>query len=358
MAAYEKFLCLIAARLCEALCSGLQKRKAIVTKRPNREVDASVILSLAPMEGITGHVFRRVHAECFGALDRYYTPFLTPLKVGDSFGGCDRDEIDPANNRGLDVVPQLLTKDADDFLRAARSLADMGYKEVNLNLGCPSGTVVAKGKGSGFLRNLEDLDVFLGEICEKSPIPVSVKTRIGVTDDGEYEQILKTFLRHNIVELIVHPRVQKDRYEGKPRWETYGRTLREAPFPVAYNGDVFCLADLDAFVQAYPETHHVMLGRGILANPALARMINGGSAATREELRYFHDKLFGAYLDEMGGNAVFRMKEWWFYAKFAFAEPLAVHRAVRKVRKVGEYEAAVERIFCNMPLAEQAIFRA
>ena len=101
-----------------------------------------------------------------------------------------------------------------------------------------------------------------------------------------------------------------------------------------------------------------MLGRGILANPALARMINGGPAATREELRHFHDKLFGAYLDEMGGNAVFRMKEWWFYAKFAFAEPLAVHRAVRKVRKAGEYEAATGHIFHNLPLAEQAIFRA
>ena len=135
-----------------------------------------MILSLAPMEGITGHAFRRVHAECFGALDCYYTPFLPPPRVGNRFGGKAFKEIDPANNQGLNVVPQLMSKNADEFVWAAQVLADMGYREVNLNLGCPSGTVVAKGKGSGFLRNLDELEVFLGDVCERSPLPVSIKT--------------------------------------------------------------------------------------------------------------------------------------------------------------------------------------
>lgn len=95
-----------------------------------------MILSLAPMEGITGHVFRRVHAECFGALDCYYTPFLPPPRVGNRFGGKAFKEIDPANNQGLNVVPQLMSKNADEFVWAAQVLADMGYREVNLNLGC------------------------------------------------------------------------------------------------------------------------------------------------------------------------------------------------------------------------------
>ena len=98
-----------------------------------------MILSLAPMEGITGHVFRRVHAECFGALDCYYTPFLPPPRVGNRFGGKAFKEIDPANNQGLNVVPQLMSKNADEFVWAAQVLADMGYRKVNLNLGCPSG---------------------------------------------------------------------------------------------------------------------------------------------------------------------------------------------------------------------------
>lgn len=310
------------------------------------------------MEGITGRVFRRVHAECFGALDRYYTPFLTPPRVGSSFGKRDCGEVDPENNRGLDVVPQLLTKDADEFLWAARLLAEMGYREVNLNLGCPSGTVVAKGKGSGFLRNLEELDAFLGKICADSPLPVSVKTRIGVKDDAEYEAILELYCRHPLAELIVHPRVQKDRYQGTPRQEAYGKTLDAAPFPAAYNGDILGRDDMDALLKAYPQTRHVMLGRGILANPALARMLRGGSSVTLAELERFHDKLFGAYEAEMGGNAVFRMKEWWSYAKFAFANPLAVTRGIRKARRIEEYRAAVERIFRNEAPAPNARFHA
>ncbi len=316
------------------------------------------LLSLAPMEGLTGHTFRRIHAACFGALDRYYTPFLTPPRVGSSFGKRDRGEVDPGNNAGLDVVPQLLTKNADEFVWAAELLAKMGYREVNLNIGCPSGTVVAKGKGAGFLRSVDELDAFLGEICRRSPIPVSVKTRIGIAEDAEYDEILAMFRRHPLAELIVHPRVQKDRYRGIPRWKPYGETLRTAPFPVAYNGDIFTCGDMDALLAAYPETRHVMLGRGILANPALARMLGGGPALTLAELEGFHDKLFCTYEVEMGGNAVYRMKEWWFYARCSFADPLSVHRAVRKVRTVKDYRAATETIFRNGKLADAPGFRA
>lgn len=315
-----------------------------------------MICSLAPMEGLTGHLFRRVHAACFGALDRYYTPFLAPPRVGSAFGKKAWREIDPENNRGLDVVPQLLTKDAGEFIWAAGLLVELGYTEVNLNLGCPSGTVVAKGKGAGFLRDPGALDAFLGEICERSPIPVSVKTRIGVADDGEYERILDVYRRHPLAELIVHPRVQKDRYQGAPRWEPYGETLRTAPFPVAYNGDIFSCDDMAALAQAFPATRHVMLGRGILANPALARMLAGGAAATRGELERFHDRLFDAYEEEIGGNAVFRMKEWWFYAKFAFADPLVAHRAIRKARTVADYRTAARGILRDADLAGLARF--
>ena len=311
-----------------------------------------MILSLAPMEGITGHVFRRVHAECFGALDCYYTPFLPPPRVGNRFGGKASKEVDPANNQGLNVVPQLMSKNADEFVWAAQVLADMGYREVNLNLGCPSGTVVAKGKGSGFLRNLDELEVFLSDVCERSPLPVSVKTRLGLEDDGEYERVLDLYCRMPLAELIVHPRVQKDRYTGSPRKAFYGETLARAPFPVAYNGDIFDLEDMDALVEAYPGTRHVMLGRGLLTNPALARMVKGGLAATAAELQRFHDTLFAAYAEEIGGNAVFRMKEWWFYAKCAFADPATVHKLVRKTKKVDEYRAAVDRVFAVIDLKE------
>ena len=315
-----------------------------------------MIFSLAPMEGLTGYVFRKVHAECFGALDRYYTPFLPPPRLGSTFGKRNLKELDPANNQGLDVIPQLLTKNADEFVWASRLLEQMGYNEVNLNLGCPSGTVTAKGKGSGFLRDLDALEAFLTDVCERSVLPVSVKTRIGVEDDAEYDDILAMYCRCPLAELIVHPRVQKDRYQGKPRWEPYGESLERAPFPVAYNGDVFSLEDLDKLTGTFPQTQHVMLGRGLLANPALVRMAAGGAPATAAELRHLHDRLFCEYEKDMGANVVFRMKEWWFYAKCAFENPLAVHRMVRKARKVDEYLASVERIFSTQQLAQQAVF--
>lgn len=312
-----------------------------------------MILSMAPMEGVTGATFRRVHAEVFGPLERYYTPFVSPLpKVGDGFAKRFARELDPVRNQGLDVVPQLLTNDADRFVWAAGLLEQMGYKEVNLNAGCPSGTVVSKGRGSGLLRDPARLEAFLRDVCERSPLPVSVKTRVGMADDSEFDEILDVYCRCPLAELIVHPRVQKDFYKGLPRRELYGEALERAPFPVAYNGDVFAPGDLEALLGTYPATRHVMLGRGLVTNPALARELRGGARLTLSELRVFHDRLNGAYLDEMGGNAVFRMKEWWGYAKDSFADPMAVHRAVRKVRRTGEYKAAVERIFANEKLAE------
>ena len=314
-------------------------------------------LSMAPMEGVTGATFRRVRAQVFGALDRYYTPFLPPLRVGYPFGKKHLQEVDPARNAGLDVVPQLLTKNADEFVWAAGLLAELGYREVNLNVGCPAGTVVSKGKGAGMLRDVAGLEAFLRDVCERSPLPVSVKTRIGLVDDGEFDEILDMYCRLPLAELIVHPRVQKDFYKGVPRQEAYGRALGRAPFPVAYNGDVFCPENLEVLLAAYPATRHVMLGRGIVANPALARELRGGPALTLAELRRFHDLLYGAYLDEIGGNAVFRMKEWWSYAKDAFADSLSVHRAVRKARRTDEYEAGVERIFGGEKLAEAPRYR-
>ena len=167
-------------------------------------------------------------------------------------------------------------------------------------------------------------------MCERSPLPVSVKTRLGLESPDEYERILELYCRMPLAELIVHPRVQRDGYDGKPRREFYGETLERVPFPVAYNGDVFSSEDMGELLAAYPGTRHVMLGRGVLMNPALPREIAGGAPLAMEELSRFHDDLYAAYVAEMGGNAVFRMKEWWSYAKHSFADPAAVWRLIRK----------------------------
>lgn len=195
------------------------------------------------------------------------------------------------------------------------------------------------------------------DVCERSPLPVSVKTRIGVEKDDEYGEVLAACCRCHLAELIVHPRLRVDAYRGTPRWEPYGRTLEEAPFAVAYNGDIFDVDDFRRLTSAYPQTRHVMLGRGVLGNPALPRVLCGGAPLAADELRRFHDALFAAYADEMGGNAVMRMKEWWLYASCAFADEKSVRRRVRSARKVGEYRVAVESIFSGEKFLPSARYR-
>lgn len=316
-----------------------------------------MILSLAPMEGITGHVYRGAHAEVFGALDRYYSPFIKPPRVGSGFGKRDLRELGSGEVSDPRLVPQLLTRNADEFVWAAGLLAKMGFGEVNLNLGCPSRTVTSRGKGAGFLGDPEELDAFLAEVTERSPIPVSVKTRLGIADVDEYERILDIYCRYPLAELIVHPRLLEEGYGGTPHWEAFGQTLARAPFPVTYNGDLFSIGDIEAFERAFPGAERVMLGRGILTNPALGRMAKGGPAATIGELKGFHDLLLEGYEDEMGGNAVLRMKEWWSYAMYAFEDPVSVWRTVRKVKKVEQYVVAAASIFGRERLADEPSYR-
>lgn len=172
-------------------------------------------LSFAPLEGITGWIFRQVHHAMFPGLSRYYTPFFAPTADSPLTGRGLRD-MHPDHNRGVPVVPQLLTNRAEDFIASARLLQDLGYKEVNLNLGCPSGTVVAKKKGAGFLSQPQALARFLDQIFQTLDVNISIKTRIGVENLEEWPPLLDLFQRYPICELIIHARLRRDFYRGQP----------------------------------------------------------------------------------------------------------------------------------------------
>ena len=188
-------------------------------------------LSFAPLEGVTGWVFRRVHRARFPGLDRYYAPFFAPT-VDSPLTGRGLTDLLPEHNQGVPVVPQLLANRAEAFLAAAQVLADLGYEEVNLNLGCPSGTVVAKGKGAGFLSQPQALDAFLDEVFRRTPLAISIKTRIGVTDEGEWPALLAVFGRYPIRELIVHPRLRRDFYRGPVRRQAFQYAVDHCSLPL------------------------------------------------------------------------------------------------------------------------------
>ena len=301
---------------------------------------------VAPMDGITRAVFRRVHHRMFGGADRYFIPFFSPT---DQHIITRRDlrELDPANNVGLPLVPQIMTRRAPDFLWGAQVMEEMGYGEVNLNLGCPSGTVTAKGKGSGFLAHPNELAAFFDEVFSKNPLPVSVKTRLGYEAPEEFTALLDLYNRYPIACLTVHPRVRKEKYRGPVHLDVFADALANSRNPVCYNGDLLTVEDCRAFEQEFPQVNAVMIGRAVVADPALLRKALGGAGATREDLRGYLDDLYHGYTELFGsaGGAVSRMKGHWFYLIHKFEGAEKLEKQLRKAREPWEYEVVVNQIF-------------
>ena len=300
----------------------------------------------APMEGITDSVYRRLHHKYFGGIDRYYMPFLSPTVHRQLTHKEDR-ELPMADSVGFSAVPQVLTKVPEDFLWAAEVCRDRGYDEVNLNIGCPSGTVVSKGKGSGMLRSPEALDSFLEEIFAKSPLPVSVKTRLGLEKSEEFTAILEVLNRYPIKELTVHPRVRKQFYDGTVDMDMFDYAVRSSTNLLCYNGDILSLEQAEALQQKYPEVQSVMIGRGLIADPG---MLSG--SADKAALEGFMNELMAVYEVEFGGsrNAIFRLKENWGFLHDRFEGSEKLWKRLRKTTDAAEFKSISSEIFHTLNL--------
>ncbi len=306
----------------------------------------------APLEGVTDSIFRRTHAAHFSGVQKYFIPFISPTQ-NRLFTARELYAIAPEENKGLPAVPQVMAKDSELFLWAADQLKDMGYAEVNLNIGCPSGTVTAKGKGSGMLRTPDALSAFLDEIFARSPLPVSVKTRIGYESDGEWPRILGILSSYPVSELIVHPRTRNQFYSGTPFRDRYEQTFDRAGCPIVYNGDLFTEADCETLMAEHPDTAALMLGRGLIANPALSQQLEGGTGLTIDSLRSFHDDLLEAYLDRGPENfALIRMQAIMKHIVCCFESPDKPKKLFRKAHSVAGYREAACRLFENHVLTD------
>lgn len=311
----------------------------------------------APLEGITTYPYRNLHHKYFGGVEKYFTPFLAP---GPEQGMSVKEMRDvlPENNAGVPVVPQILTNRAGDFLLASKKLSEMGYREINLNLGCPSGTVTAKKKGSGFLLYPDDLDRFFDEVFSDAAVRngeflVSIKTRIGKNEVEEWPELMQVYNRYPIHELTVHPRIQKEFYKGTPHLDVFTDILKESRNPVVYNGDLFTVEKVKEFREKFSTVGTVMIGRGLIRNPALAEMIlqeeTEPEADILPRIREFHDALFEHYRETMSGdrNLLFRMKDLWSYMLAEVPDSEKLAKKIRKSQHVPEYLAAVEEVFAR-----------
>lgn len=301
---------------------------------------------MAPMEGITGYLYRNAHRQYFPGIERYYTPFLAPHR-NRSLKGKELRDVLPENNREIPLIPQILTNQAEDFIRTAKELRAMGYEEVNLNLGCPSGTVVSKHKGAGFLADPILLDEFLSEIYEKSGMEISIKTRIGIYETEEFQELLEVFNRYPVRMLIIHARLLKDYYKNAPHLEIYRYAIEKSKNPLCYNGNLLDKESVEKFRIRFPQENNLMLGRGIIKNPALHRRLTGGQALEKKELKEFHDRLLSDYTQALSGDkpVLFKMKELWSYMLPLFEEEEKYAKSIRKAERLGDYKAAVERLF-------------
>ena len=304
----------------------------------------------APLEGVTDSVYRRLHHQFFGGVDCYYMPFFSPT-IHRVLSHKEDRELPQADSVPFRAVPQVLTKIAPDFLWAAEICRDRGYDEVNLNIGCPSGTVVAKGKGAGMLADPGELDRFFDEVFASACLPVSVKTRLGIADPTEFPALLEVFNRYPIKELTIHPRVRKQFYNGDVEIEMFRYAAQNSKNPLCYNGNLNSMADCDAFSAAFPQIEAVMIGRGLVADPGI--LLPGGTSI--ETLQAFHDALLEEYLVVFGGsrNAMFRLKENWSFLFNRLSECDKLAKRLRKTTDLSEYRTIVAEIFATVPLKQK-----
>lgn len=329
----------------------------------------------APLEGITGYIYRQAHHAFYPGVDRYYTPFIVP-KEKKYLSTKERNDVLPEHNKGFHVIPQIMTNKSEEFLRIAQMLyKEFGYDEINLNLGCPSKTVVSKGRGSGFLMFPDQLENFLEDVInglERYGIKLSVKTRIGKNDPKEFFHLLEIYRRLPLSELIVHPRIQQDFYANKPDLDAFGlacRAFEGEQCELCYNGDIFQRRDFKMIDDRFPQISSVMIGRGLLINPMLVEEIkireNGlykkndvksahllrfsdenAEKAERKRRYCLYRFLSDHYMQVMSGekNVLFKMKEIWMYMSQDFSNPQQYVKKMKKAQRLRDFDAAVSAL--------------
>lgn len=310
-------------------------------------MDKTVKYYMAPLESVTTWIYRQAHAKIYGRLDKYFIPFLEPHEKSD-FKTRELQEILPEHNENIYVVPQILTNRSEGFIKLAKALKDWGYEEINLNLGCPSKTVVTKGKGSGFLAKPEELERFLTEIFDalSGEVKISVKTRIGKEDPEEFPALLELFNKYPMEELIIHPRVQKDGYGNVPRLELYELAEKQSLNPLCYNGDLYTREQIRNFAERFPGTERLMFGRGFLRDPGLLYNEGKDPKDIFEKFWAFHDLVYEGYQERNMGdrNVLFKMKELWSYQVYQFSEPERLFKTFKKMQDCNEYEQMIRNL--------------
>jgi len=302
---------------------------------------------LAPMRGLTEFIYRNAFSRYFKGIDIAVSPFITA--VSGKISNKHLKDVLPQNNQAdLPLIPQLLSKDPQGFICTAQKLFELGYEEINWNLGCPYAMVANKMRGSGLLPYPEKINAFLEIVLSQIPNRLSIKMRLGRFHTDEILSIIPGLNAYPLSELIIHPRTGIQMYDGTPNLEQFEKCLFLSRHPIIYNGDIRSLSDYQLICERFPSIDGIMLGRGLLRNPFLGEMIERPHLEIDWiRLKNFHDDLYHQYRYILSGpgHVLGKMKEHWKYLSQLFVDS---HRILKKIQRsvsFSQYELHVSKAF-------------
>ncbi|MBE7046421.1 MAG: tRNA-dihydrouridine synthase family protein [Ruminococcaceae bacterium] len=298
-------------------------------------------LYFAPMEGITGYVFRNTHREYFGEYCEYFAPFINPTE-SEKRSLKELRDIMPEKNSG-DIKVQILTNSSSHFLSTEEKVKHLGYNEININLGCPSNTVCKKGRGAGFLKDKEGLDRFLYEVFQKTSFEITIKTRLGFSHIDEIYELMDIYNKYPIKELIIHPRTREQFYNGLPETDIFEKALSVAKMPLCYNGNIYSKEDFGYITERFKGISSVMIGRGAIMNQGIFNEIISGEKITKEKLTEFLTILSDNYMEVLKSEhyTLGKMKEIMLYVMWMFPED---KKAIKSVKKANTLSALLDSL--------------
>jgi len=307
----------------------------------------------APLQESTDFVYRKAHALHFGGIDKYFSPYLLLQKDGVIKKSHQRDTA-PENCTGYALIPQIMTENASDFLFLANHLVDLGYEEINWNLGCPYPMVTGRGMGSGLLPHPDKIREILDQSLPKLNCRISVKLRAGLLSPEEILQVIPVLNDFPLCEVILHPRIAKQLYSGFPDQELFSRVSGLILPPLVYNGDLCTQEDFLGAKAKFVKVSNWMIGRGLLKNPFLASEIKGvqlpGRLEKIELMERFHEEIVGQYAGMLSGQGhlITRMIKFWEYFSFLFPNPHKSFKRVKKSVNRSKYDLAVRENFLQL----------
>lgn len=307
------------------------------------------LLISSPLQGFTDFRFRNTFNKYFGGIDVFYAPYIRLDKKNEIKTSIQRD-LYPENNTSLNLKPQIMTNNADEFLFVADYVKNLGYDELNWNLGCPYPMVTKRGLGSGLLKYPERIHGILKEVCLKAPVSISIKMRLGNESNQEILSLLPFLEEFPLKFIAIHPRIGKQLYKGKTDMETFNACIEKTSHTIYYNGEIRSVENFRELKNKYPGIKHWMIGRGIIANPFLAYMIKNDTIDYPEDwtetFGEFHDSLFEQYAKALSGGShiLAKMLSYWEYFSQSFSDPHKALKKIKKAKTIGSYEAAVSEI--------------